>query len=50
MSHNKYQSCIEACLDCAVVCDHCADACLQEDNVKMLARFIALDRDCAKIC
>jgi hypothetical protein len=50
MSHEKFQSCIQACLDCAVACDHCADACLQEDNVKMMARCIALDRDCAKIC
>jgi len=48
--HEEYQSCIEACNDCAAQSEHCASACLQEDNVKMMARCIALDRDCAKIC
>lgn len=28
----------------------CAVACLQEDDVKMMARCIALDVDCAAIC
>ena len=37
MAHDKYQSCIHA-------------ACLGEDNIKMLARCIQLDRDCADIC
>jgi len=50
MSHEKYQSCIQACLDCAMECDHCAAACLQEDDVKMMARCIALDIDCSEIC
>jgi hypothetical protein len=46
----KYQSCIEACNDCAVECELCVSACLQESDVKMMARCIALDRDCAKVC
>lgn len=50
MSHEKYQSCIKACDDCAVECEHCATACLEEDQVKMLARCIQRDRDCADIC
>jgi hypothetical protein len=50
MSHEKYASCIKACHECASECEHCASACLQEDDVKMMARCIALDRDCAKIC
>jgi hypothetical protein len=48
--HEKYQTCIEACNDCAAECEHCASACLQEDDVGMMARCIALDRDCARIC
>jgi hypothetical protein len=43
-------SCIEACNDCADACDMCAAACLQEDDVKMMARCIALDIDCAQLC
>jgi hypothetical protein len=50
MAHQQYASCIEACNDCADACDHCAAACLQEDDVKMMARCIALDMDCAQIC
>ncbi|MFN7139742.1 MAG: four-helix bundle copper-binding protein [Limisphaerales bacterium] len=50
MSHEKYQDCIQACNDCADACDHCATACLSEDDVKMMARCIALDIDCAAIC
>ena len=48
--HEKYKDCIEACNECAVECEHCAAECLQEENVKMLARCIALNHDCAKIC
>ncbi|MGN6643065.1 MAG: four-helix bundle copper-binding protein [Verrucomicrobiota bacterium] len=50
MAHEKYQACIEACNDCAVECEHCASACLEEQDVKRMARCIALDHDCAKIC
>jgi hypothetical protein len=37
-------------MQCAVECNHCATACLQEQDVKMMARCIALDLDCAAIC
>jgi hypothetical protein len=50
MAHQQYASCIEACNQCAVACHHCATACLQEPDVKMMARCIALDIDCAAIC
>lgn len=50
MPHEKYEDCIEACNECAVACKHCASACLEGDNVKMMVRCIALDRDCALIC
>jgi hypothetical protein len=50
MSHEQFQSCIEACNDCATACDHCASACLSEADVKKMARCIALDVDCAEIC
>lgn len=50
MSHQKFKSCIDACYACAAACDHCATACLQEQDVKMMARCIALDMDCADVC
>lgn len=50
MAHQQFASCIDACHACASACDHCATACLQEDDVKMMARCIALDIDCAAIC
>ncbi|HJV51245.1 MAG TPA: four-helix bundle copper-binding protein [Noviherbaspirillum sp.] len=50
MAHQQYESCIEACHACATACDHCAASCLQEQDVKAMARCIALDMDCADIC
>ncbi len=50
MSYQKYQECIDACLECAMQCEQCATACLQEDNIKMMLKCIQLDRDCADIC
>jgi len=46
----EVQSCIEACVRCAEECEHCAIACLNEPDPKPMARCIALDIDCAKIC
>jgi hypothetical protein len=50
MPHQKFVSCIQACYECAEACNHCAASCLQEEDVKMMARCIALDIDCAEIC
>lgn len=50
MSPQQYASCIDACHACATACDVCAAACLQEDDVKMMARCIAHDIDCASMC
>lgn len=53
MSHEKYeeyQDCIAACHACVVACNHCAACCLQEADVKPMARCIALDMDCAQAC
>ena len=50
MKHQKFNACIEACNACAVACNYCASSCLQEEDVKMMARCIALDIDCAQVC
>ncbi len=34
------KKCIEACLACAAVCNHCAASCLQEPDPKMMAKCI----------
>ncbi|HCW72736.1 MAG TPA: four-helix bundle copper-binding protein [Clostridiaceae bacterium] len=36
--------------DCMIACNHCFDACLKEDDVKMMAECIRLDRECADVC
>ena len=36
--------------NCINACNHCADACLGEDNVKMMVDCIRTDRVCAEVC
>lgn len=50
MALQQFESCIEACNQCADACDFCAASCLGEPDVKMMARCIALDTDCAQLC
>ena len=50
MSHEKYKTCIDACYNCAIACDHCASEDLNETDVKMLAECIRLDRECSAVC
>ncbi len=49
-NYHDYQACIEACLKCAALCNHCASACTQEEDVKMMASCIQLDMECAAAC
>ncbi|WP_066508531.1 four-helix bundle copper-binding protein [Rufibacter sp. DG15C] len=46
----EYKPAIDALLACIAACDHCATACLQEEEVKKMARCIHLDLDCADYC
>ena len=50
MERQQFASCIQACNDCVVACDMCVAACLQEPDLAMMARCIALDTDCAQLC
>ncbi|MGG6447421.1 four-helix bundle copper-binding protein, partial [Pseudobacillus badius] len=45
-----YEECVKACLECMETCNVCYDACLKEEDVKMMADCIRLDRECADIC
>ncbi|TWT25985.1 four-helix bundle copper-binding protein [Planomicrobium sp. CPCC 101110] len=50
MAHEQHQELIQILHDCAAACNHCFYACLQEDDVKMMAECIRTDRECADIC
>ncbi len=49
-NYHTYKVCIDACLNCAALCNHCANSCLQEENVAMMAKCIQLDMECAAMC
>lgn len=50
MNQPNNRSLIKALQDCAAACNRCATACLEEQEVKMLANCIRLDIDCAELC
>ncbi|HEX5738304.1 MAG TPA: four-helix bundle copper-binding protein [Hydrogenophaga sp.] len=50
MTPQRYATCIDACVKCALACHHCSVACLKEEDVKPMVRCIALDIDCAAFC
>lgn len=50
MSHEKNKELIDILNRCAIECSHCATACLDENDVKMMVKCINLDLDCADVC
>ncbi|HEY5463537.1 MAG TPA: four-helix bundle copper-binding protein [Hanamia sp.] len=50
MPNQQYQKCIDACLACATICNHCAVSCLEEKEVPNLTKCIRLDLECAVVC
>ncbi len=50
MSHQHNPELLAALHKCADACNHCATACLDEQDVKMMVKCIKLDLDCAQIC
>jgi hypothetical protein len=50
MQNQLYQKCIDACLECAPLCNHCAISCLEEKDVQNMVKCIRLNLDCAIIC
>jgi hypothetical protein len=44
------KSCIDACVACAIECQHCATECLKESDIKSLSLCISLVRECAVAC
>ena len=50
MAHEKNRELLDALNNCVAECNHCAVACLDEQDVRMLSRCIKLNIDCADIC
>ena len=50
MNYHDQKSWIDACLNCAAVCNYCASACLKEENPAAMAVCIQLDLECAVLC
>ncbi len=50
MAHEQNHQLLEALSNCEAECNHCAIACLREQDTRMLERCIRLDLDCAEIC
>ncbi|MGC4063340.1 MAG: four-helix bundle copper-binding protein [Polyangiaceae bacterium] len=50
MAHEQFMGCIEACNECAALCEHCATECLSAGKAVERAACIRLARDCADIC
>lgn len=46
----KKQELIRILGECVNSCNHCFSGCLKEDNVKMMAECIRLDKECAEMC
>jgi hypothetical protein len=49
-NYHDYKTCIDACLNCAALCNHCASGDAQEDDVNMMAKCIQLCMECATVC
>jgi hypothetical protein len=41
---------VQRAINCQFACNMCFDACLEENDVKMLVDCIRYDRECADIC
>jgi hypothetical protein len=50
MTQGMNKELVSTLYDCVAACDHCAAACLNEEDVAMLVKCIKLDMDCADIC
>ena len=46
----KNNSLINSLQNCVTACEHCASACLDEENVASMTDCIRLDMECADIC
>lgn len=50
MTTKTMEPLLNTVLECQKTCNNCFYACLKEDDVKMMAECIRLDRECADLC
>ena len=50
MNYEKHKELISILNACAIECNRCTIACLEEENINMLEKCIKLDIDCAEMC
>lgn len=50
MNYHDYKDCIDACLNCAAICNHCAAEDLKETHLTAMAACIQNNMECAVIC
>lgn len=48
--HDHQETCLQSCNDCAAVCDHCANACMNEPEPQKYRTCMQTTLDCAAIC
>ena len=49
-SGHPHSDLINILLECALACERCMSACLEEKDVNEMAHCIEIDRDCAEVC
>lgn len=49
-SGHPHAELINTLLECALACESCMSACLEDKDVHAMAHCIELDRDCAEVC
>ncbi len=37
--YHQNKSCVDACLQCGAMCNHCASSCLQRQDVQMMGKL-----------
>jgi hypothetical protein len=50
MGYHQYKKCIQACLQCAAMCNHCVAVCLKENSEHKRDKCIQLSSECAVMC
>ena len=49
-SGHPHSDLINSLMECAIACERCMSACLEEKDVTEMAHCIELNRDCAEVC
>ena len=50
LTQEDKQTLLKTLHECMTACNHCYNACLQEEDINMMKDCIRLDRECADFC